>query len=145
MSKIVPTLPSGIAGPLGLLHLPRLWQKSSLAAADKLADGYKDIGPGYDLMVLEAINIDPDAAREYIKSAKPAYVQFEKWIATQPGVKLDAKTISDINATVAGYHHEAEIRATILAAAGIEDEGKILDAVTLNFLDDLTEFHQALA
>lgn len=144
MSKIVPTLPSNIAGPLGLLHLPRLWLKSSLGAAGQLADGYKDIGPGYDLMVLEAINIDPDAAREFIKSARPTYPQFEEWITQQPAVKLDDQTISDINAAVVGYHHGAEIRSSILADAGIPDEGKILDAVTLNFLDDLNEVHKAL-
>ena len=31
MSKIVPLISSGTVGPLGVLHLPRLWQKVSLA------------------------------------------------------------------------------------------------------------------
>ena len=39
MSKYVPMISSGTAGPLGALHLPRLWQKVSLEAAGKLADG----------------------------------------------------------------------------------------------------------
>ena len=30
MSKIIPLISSGIAGPIGVLHLPRLWQKVSL-------------------------------------------------------------------------------------------------------------------
>ncbi|PYI95190.1 MAG: DUF5069 domain-containing protein, partial [Verrucomicrobia bacterium] len=33
----VPLISSGIAGPLGVLHLPRLWQKVSLEEAGKLA------------------------------------------------------------------------------------------------------------
>ena len=36
MSKIVPLISSGTAGPNGVLHLPRLWQKVSLEAAGKL-------------------------------------------------------------------------------------------------------------
>jgi hypothetical protein len=141
MSKIVPTIPSSVYGRLGIYHLPRLWQKSLLAATGQLADGYKDIGPGYDHMVLGAIGIDPDAARAYIASEKPTFIAFERWIEKQPGVKLDAKTIADINAAVAGYNHADDVRKNILAAADIPDEGKILGAVELNFIDDLTEFH----
>ena len=32
----VPMISSGTAGPLGVLHLPRLWLKVSLEAAGKL-------------------------------------------------------------------------------------------------------------
>ncbi len=35
----VPLISSGLAGPLGILHLPRLWQKVSLEARGKLAPG----------------------------------------------------------------------------------------------------------
>ena len=37
MSKIVPLISSGIAGPLGVLHLPRLWQKVLLESLGQLA------------------------------------------------------------------------------------------------------------
>ena len=50
--KIVPLISSGTKGPLGVLHLPRLWQKVSLEAAGKIADGYPGIGAGYDAMVI---------------------------------------------------------------------------------------------
>jgi hypothetical protein len=40
MSTIVPTISSGVAGPLGVIHLPRLWLKLSLEAQGKLAPGY---------------------------------------------------------------------------------------------------------
>ena len=59
MKKIVPTIPSGVAGPLGVVHLPRLWLKALLAGTGQLAEGYKDIGPGYDYMVLEASGFRP--------------------------------------------------------------------------------------
>ncbi len=66
--KIVPTISSGTAGPLGVLHLPRLWQKMSLGAVGKLADGYKNCGPGYDLMVLDANLNNLDDWQEFYAS-----------------------------------------------------------------------------
>ena len=44
----VPLISSGVAGPLGVLHLPRMWQKVSLESAGKLASGYPGIGRGFD-------------------------------------------------------------------------------------------------
>ena len=32
----VPMISSGVAGPLGVLHLPRLWLKASLEAIDNI-------------------------------------------------------------------------------------------------------------
>ena len=51
MGNIVPTISSGTAGPLGVLHLPRLWQKASLGAVGKLHDDYPAAGAGYDAYV----------------------------------------------------------------------------------------------
>ena len=39
-TTLVPLISSGVAGPLGVLHLPRLWLKASLAARNKIAAGY---------------------------------------------------------------------------------------------------------
>ena len=50
MSKIVPMISSGVAGPLGVLHLPRLWQKASLEAVGKL---HPDYLTGLDYLVTE--------------------------------------------------------------------------------------------
>ena len=57
----VPLISSGVAGPLGALHLPRLWLKVSLEAAGKLASGYPGIGAGYDMMTCNALGLDPEA------------------------------------------------------------------------------------
>ncbi len=137
--KIVPTISSGTAGPLGVLHLPRLWQKMCLGAVGKLADGYKNCGPGYDLMVLDAIGVNHEALINFVASAKPSYVQFEKFIA-ENATKLTAAAIAEINGAVAGYQHKDETRQSILAAVGLPD-GKPTDAVNLNNLDDWQEFY----
>src|SRR3954471_15461678 len=97
MSKIVPLISSGVAGPLGVLHLPRLWLKVSLEARGKLAAGYPGAGKGYDQMVIDALALTRDAVIDFIKQNKPTYPQFEAWIKKQPGVKLDKGSVDKIN------------------------------------------------
>lgn len=144
MSKIVPLISSGVAGPLGVLHLPRLWLKVSLESRGKLADGYPGIGKGYDMMVLDALKLDPEAVRKFIADTKPTYPQFEAWIKKQSGVKLDKATIHKLNVAIQGYIHADDTRKGILGACGISDEGSVCpDAINLNNLDDWYEFHQA--
>ncbi len=141
MSKIVPLISSGTKGPLGVLHLPRLWQKVSLEAAGKIADGYDSIGDGYDSMVIAGLGLDKEAVSSYITNEKPTYTQFEAWISAQDGATLDDDAIGALNDSIAGYPHAAETKAEILSACGL-DSGPD-DAVSLNNLDDWQEFHAA--
>jgi hypothetical protein len=55
--KIVPLIGSAEVGPLGVLHLPRLWLKISLDAKGLLADGYPAVGTGFDQMVLDGLGL----------------------------------------------------------------------------------------
>jgi hypothetical protein len=144
MNTIVPLISSGVAGPLGVLHLPRFWQKVSLESCGKLAAGYPGCGKGYDQMALDALGVKKEAAIEYIKSSKPTYPQFETWIKKQPGVKLDKASIEKFNGAVRGYMHDDGTRKGILSASGIPDDASApRDAVNLNNLDDWKEFHDA--
>jgi len=143
--KIVPTISSGVAGPLGILHLPRLWQKVSLEAAGKIADGYPGIGAGYDTMVINALGLNADAVRNFVASTKPTYPQFEAWIKQQPDVNLTKGNIHKSNVAILSYIHSDETRKSILAASGIPDDGSVCpDAVNLNNLDDWFEFHASV-
>ena len=141
MSKIIPTISSGVAGPLGVLHLPRLWSKASLGNAGKLHEDYPAIGAGYDQMVLDGIGIDKAEFENYIASSKPSYVQLEAWILEKKGGSLDQDAVDKLNAAITGYIHDDATRAEILEAAGREDDGTIKDAVNLNNLDDWAAFH----
>ena len=144
MSKIVPLISSGVAGPLGVLHLPRLWQKVSLECRGKLAPGYPGAGKGYDQMVIDALGLNREAVIEYIKANKPTYPQFEAWIKKQGGVKLDKGTIDQLNGAIRGYIHDDGTRKAICGANGIPDDASApRDAVNLNNLDDWKEFHEA--
>ncbi|MCF3651342.1 DUF5069 domain-containing protein [Synoicihabitans lomoniglobus] len=143
MATFIPLISSGTAGPLGVLHLPRLWLKASLEANGKLDARYPGAGQGYDQMTIDALGLSRDALLAHIAEAKPTYPQFEAWVKAQPGVKLDADTIAAHNASVIGYHHDDETRQGILASNNLPDDGTILDAVHLNDLDSWQELHEA--
>ena len=141
--SIIPTISSGTAGPLGVQHLPRLWQKASLDAAGKLHPDYPAAGAGFDQMTLDALGIDRQAFLDHVAAEKPNYVACEAWC--QANGSFDADKIAAHNAAVDGYNHDDETRGSILSAAGVGDDGSILDAVNLNNLDDWTELHNALS
>ncbi len=143
MSNYIPLISSGVAGPLGAIHLPRLWQKASLEAQGKLHPDYPGIGKGYDAMVLAALGLHEGAVRDYLKASKPSYTQFEAWIKTQPGVKLDQATIDKSNADIRGYNHDDATRKGIFDTCGLTDATcAARGAVELNNLDDWATFHK---
>lgn len=145
MNTIVPLISSGVAGPLGVVHLPRLWLKVSLESRGKLAPGYPGAGKGYDQMVINGLGLQRDAVLEFIKSSRPTYSQFEAWIKKQPGVKLDKASINKLNGAIRGYVHDDQTRKTILSACGLPDDAHACrDAVNLNNLDDWKEFYDAV-
>ncbi len=140
----VPMISSGTAGPLGVLHLPRLWQKVSLDAAGKLAPGYPAIGRGFDAMTCAALGLDEQAVTDYIKQNKPTYPQFEAWVKKNAR-SCTREAIEKHNAAVRGYNHEDETRQRILGECNLPDDASApKDAVNLNNLDDWYEFHQAI-
>ena len=140
MSKIVPTISSGVAGPLGALHLPRFWQKASLGAVGKLHDEYPACGAGYDQMTLDALGLDKETTLNYIASNKPSYFEFEVWV--RQNMKPDAD-IEAHNAAVTGYIHDDDTRREIFDSAGLNDDScAFRDAVNLNNSDDWTIFHK---
>jgi hypothetical protein len=144
MNTTVPLISSGVAGPLGVLHLPRFWLKVSLESRGKLAAGYPGCGKGYDQMVLDALGLKKEDVETFIKSQRPTYPQFEAWITKQPGAKLDKLSIDKINGAIRGYIHDDATRKSILSANGIPDDSRACrDAVNLNNLDDWKEFYDA--
>ena len=140
----VPLISSGVAGPLGVVHLPRLWQKISLETTGKLASGYPAVGKGFDAMTLAALGLEEQAVRNYIKQNKPTYPQFEAWVKKN-AKSLTRAAIEKHNAAVRGYNHDDDTRKGILSACGIPDDTAApKGAVNLNNLDDWYEFHQAV-
>lgn len=142
MAKYTPTISSGIAGSLGVLHLPRLWQKASLAAVGKLHKDYAAVGRGFDQMVLDGLGVDREAFLEFIGEKRPTYPELEAWIIAERGEPVGDDVKQAVNAAIAGHEHEESIRKEILGDAGIDDRGVVLDAISLNNLDDLAAFYR---
>ena len=141
---IIPNISSGVAGPLGVLHLPRFWQKVVLNATGNLHAEYPECGAGFDAMVLSALELDQDETLKYLHDTVPTYPEFEKWILDKKGGSLDQAAVDEFNAAARGYNHDDDTRQAILSSAGIEDDGTILDAVHLNQIEAWTEFHASL-
>lgn len=139
-AKYVPLISSSLAGPLGVMHLPRLWQKVSLEETGQLHADYPGIGAGYDAMVLGALGIQTDAFRKFIREKKPSYIECEAWVKKHGTLSLEA--VAKLNRQITQYHHEADTAREILEAAGLPTDCGIPDAPMLNNLDDWTTFHR---
>ena len=107
--SIIPTISSGTAGPLGVQHLPRLWQKASLDAVGKLHPDYPAAGAGFDQMTLDALGIERQAFLDYVGAEKPSYIACEAWC--QANGNFDSDKIAAHNAAVNGYNHDDATRA----------------------------------
>src|SRR5258708_4535671 len=140
LQNVVPLISSGSAGPLGVVHLPRLWKKLTVAAAGYLPSGYDECGAGFDQMTLDALKLDKQKTTDYVRAEKPTYMEFEEWVLAQNGGKLDPAAVRKHNDAIRGYNHSDELAGKMRASSGIKD-ASIKDAVTLNMIEDLDEIH----
>ncbi|MBV8345822.1 MAG: DUF5069 domain-containing protein [Candidatus Eremiobacteraeota bacterium] len=141
-TNIVPLVSSGTAGPLGAIHVPRLWLKLSLASIGALPEGYDECGAGFDAMTLSALGLDRQKTIDFVRQSKPSYMEFEKWIVANG--KTDKATIERHNAAIRGYNHGDDLAKSMRESSKIDDAA-VRDAVTLNTVEDLDEiYHQAL-
>jgi hypothetical protein len=140
-TKVIPLISSGTAGPLGALHLPRLWSKLTLGSAGALAEGYDFCGQGFDQMTIDGLGLDRDATIAYVRDNKPTYMEFERYVVEVNGGNLSRATIEAHNAAIRGYNHSDELAGTMRDASGVKDPS-IKDAVTLNTLEDLDDLRK---
>lgn len=139
--KVVPLVSSGTAGPLGAIHLPRLWLKLSLAAVDALPDGYDECGAGFDGMTLSGLGLDRQKTIDFVRNNHPTYMEFEHWVVANG--KTDRATVDAHNAAIRGYNHADELGQRMRTSSKIND-GSVKDAVSLNTIEDLDELHQQI-
>ena len=140
-STVVPLVSSGTAGPLGAIHLPRLWLKLSLAAMGSLPEGYDECGSGFDAMTLGALGLDRQRTIDFVRQNKPTYMEFEEWVVANG--KTDKTAVDAHNAAIRAYNHGDDLAGTMRVKSKIKNAG-IKDAVTLNTIEDLDEIHQQI-
>jgi hypothetical protein len=140
-TQIIPLVSSGTAGPLGAIHLPRLWAKLTLDAAGRLPEDYDAFGSGFDQLTVSDLGLKKEDVLEYMRSKKPTYVEFEEWVVAHG--KTDPETIRKHNENVRGYNHGDETASRIRGETGLK-RTDVKDAVTLNSLEDLQAFYSAV-
>jgi len=138
--KTVPLISSDTAGPLGAIHLPRLWAKLTLSSNGRLAEGYDECGPGFDQMTLNNLNLKRDETIAYIRDNAPTYMEFERWVIDKNGGNIDKETVRKHNEAVRAYCHDDDKAQRMRQSSGIPHD-HIKDAVTLNTIEDLDELH----
>jgi hypothetical protein len=136
---IIPSVSSGTAGPLGAIHLPRLWLKLSLASVGRLPEEYDECGDGFDAMTLNALGLDRQKTIDFVRNNKPTYMEFEEWVIENG--KTDKATVEQHNAAIRAYNHGDELGRSMRQSSKIKDES-VRDAVTLNTVEDLDEIHR---
>jgi len=138
LQNVVPLVSSDTAGPLGAIHLPRLWAKLTLSSAGVLPADYDECGAGFDQMTLDALGLDRQKTMDFIKKNHPKYMAFEEWVIGQNGGSISTDRIKKHNDAIRGYHHSDELASKMRASSGIKD-ASIKDAVTLNTIEDLDD------
>jgi hypothetical protein len=142
-TKQVPLVSSGTAGPLGALHLPRLWLKLTLGARGALADGYDFCGQGFDQMTIDGLGLNKEKTIAFVRDKNPTYMEFERYVIAENGGKVPREKIDKHNAAIRGYNHADDLASKMRSSSGISD-GAVKDAVTLNTIEDLDEVHATL-
>jgi uncharacterized protein DUF5069 len=140
-SPLVPAVGSGVAGPLGVRHLPRMWLKYRLHGAGRLAEGYKH-GRGFDKMVTDALGLDPDALATFVEGEQPDYLATEAWVR-QHATALNPPAIAELNERILATKLMEKFAVDTRARLGITDLA-VDRSIALNDLDDWLTLHQQL-
>ena len=141
-TPIAPTVSSTVTGPLGVMHLPRLWQKLLLHACGRLPDGYRHGSGGFDEFILTTLGLDVDAFVAFVERERPGYLAVEEYVRAH-ATQLNDETIATIRNRVENADLPEHMRDERFARIGLRDT-TYTKAHALNNLDDWTLFHETL-
>ncbi len=79
MALNVPLTGSMADGPIGIVHLPRMWQKGLLKTIGALPDDYGFAERGFDQTMMDGVGLDVDAFVPFLQSL-PTYLETEAWV-----------------------------------------------------------------
>lgn len=143
MDKLPPIAPISAKGPLGLVHMPRMWSKALLHATGQLAPGYRT-GCFFDRSVMGGLGIDTDRALAYLSAERPTYAAFEAWVLEQIGGRADPEKLVAINRTILEHELDPEEREEFQAELRLPEDSPIRKTAELEQLDDWVQFHTLL-
>ena len=141
VEKLPPLIGATVAGPLGVLHLPRMWYKGVLSAAGMLPEGYFDNDFGFNHRVVEGIGLEPEGWFGFLKTM-PTYPQAEDYVKAH-ATKLNPAAIAALNDGILTFLRPEEGAATVRARIGLDDSTYRNSAMLLGF-DDWFSVHELL-
>jgi hypothetical protein len=141
LERLVPLIGPTVAGPMGIVHLPRMWLKGILSAAGMLYEGYVDYQRGFNEWVVNGLGLNPDAWFAFLKTM-PTYPQAEDYVRVH-ATKADPAGIAAVNATILGYQRPPESAKLIHDRAGM-GASDIHDSARLVSIDDWCTVHEQL-
>ncbi len=141
IERLAPLIGATVAGPLGIVHLPRMWLKGILSAAGMLYEGYFDNYKGFNQRVVDGVGLEPDAWFAFL-ATMPTYPQAEDYVEVH-ATKLNPASVAAVNADVLTLLRPEENAAAVRARVGIADPDVRNSARLLNF-DDWFTMHQQL-
>jgi hypothetical protein len=141
IERLVPLIGATVAGPLGVVHLPRMWYKGVLSAAGMLPAEYFDNYKGFNAKVCDGIGLAPDPWFEFLRTM-PTYPEAEDYVKTH-ATKLDPESIAAINKLILEFIRPAENAAAVRARVGIDGPEPSNSAALINF-DDWFVIHEEL-
>jgi hypothetical protein len=140
MTLIVPLAGSNIAGPLGLAHLPRMWQKGLLKNVGVLPDDYVYGDRGFDVRMMEGVGIDPATFLPFLATL-PTYLETEAWVRKN-ATKLDQ--VAATSEKIVGHNiQNLEVAKKMQDRAGLPYDA--LNGAQLNNVDDWSALRDYLA
>jgi len=137
---LVPLISSSESGPLGLIHLPRLWLKMRYHAAGMLPEGYRHGTGGFDGALLDAIGVDGEAFAAYIDAERPDYLKLEGWVRANARDTSEA-TIRAYNEKTLGVRFGEPRRLEWIERFGLGEDTTYASGIELNQLDDWAAVH----
>ena len=131
--KVVPLISSYVVGPLGLMHLPRLWLKALLHARDILAEDW-GCGPGgLDKRILAFIGVDDSEFVAWLGTEFPTYAECEAWVRAN-ATTLHADSIATSNRLLETLGLPRDLGPQFRAHLGLDDSVDV--GIMLNNYDD---------
>lgn len=141
IERLVPLIGATVAGPLGVVHLPRMWLKGVLSAAGMLYEGYFDDDRGFNKRVVDGLGLPAEEWFAFL-ATMPTYPQAEAYVKAH-ATKLDAASVAAVNDEILTFERPEENAATVRARVGLEQPDFRNSAALLNF-DDWFTMHAEL-
>jgi hypothetical protein len=107
MQPVIPLTGSDVAGPLGVVHLPRLWQKAILSKTGLLTDRRYSDARGFDVVLTAGLGLDLRALHSLF-STIPTYMECEAWVRAN-AQRTDEASIAKINAKIAPIYENLPV------------------------------------